>query len=125
VFVEFDNARWYGSGSAIELEPVTAFKRIGEYHGFPVYARPGDDRTIYVPVTSGSRHLVTPHRDADPPSRACSPARPRCSVSLNRHDTPRKSSHGVRPSACRPQPLGPRSVGRLDPAASRYLGPSV
>lgn len=60
IFVEFNNARWYGSGPAIELEPATAFKRIGEYHGFPVYARAGDDRTIYVPVTGGG-HLVTPY----------------------------------------------------------------
>ena len=60
IFVDFNNARWYGSGPAIELEPAAAFKRIGEYHGFPVYVRTGDDRTIYVPVTSGG-HLVTPY----------------------------------------------------------------
>jgi hypothetical protein len=61
VFVEFDNARWYGSGSAIELEPTTAFQRIGEYHGFPVYTRPGVSDTIYIPVTSKNGHLVTPY----------------------------------------------------------------
>ncbi len=59
VYVEFDSARWYSSGSTLELD--STFRRIGEYHGFPVYVR-GDDRsTIYIPVAANVRALVAPY----------------------------------------------------------------
>lgn len=59
VYVEFDSARWYSNGSSAELD--SSFRRIGEYHGFPVYVR-GDDRsTIYIPVASTVRALVAPY----------------------------------------------------------------
>jgi hypothetical protein len=59
VFVEFDNARWFGSGSAEELD--STFRRIGEYHGFPVYARDASDSRIYIPLASNVRNLVVPY----------------------------------------------------------------
>jgi hypothetical protein len=50
IFVEFDRARWFSSGSPAPLDR-TRLSRIGESHGFPVYmARGGDGSTIFVPV---------------------------------------------------------------------------
>lgn len=58
-YVEFDSARWYNSGSTVELD--SRFRHIGDFHGFPVYVR-GDDRsTIYIPVTTSARSLVAPY----------------------------------------------------------------
>ena len=59
VFVEFDRARWYSSGRAIGLD--SGFQRIGEYHGFPVYARDRSDSTIYIPVASNVPALLVPY----------------------------------------------------------------
>jgi hypothetical protein len=58
-YIEFDSARWFSSGPAIETD--ASFRRIAEYHGRPVYVR-GDDRsTIYVPITSSATMLATPY----------------------------------------------------------------
>ncbi len=59
VYVEFDSARWYSAGSALELD--SSFRRIGEYHGFPVYGRGEDRSTIYIPVAANVRALVAPY----------------------------------------------------------------
>jgi hypothetical protein len=59
-FVEFNNARWYSSGPTVELD--SGFTRIGEYSGFPVYARAGADGSmIFIPVTTDARTLLTPY----------------------------------------------------------------
>ena len=58
-YVEFQSRRWYASGAAVEMD--SRLHRIGEYHGFPVYARDGETSTIYIPVTSNVRSLLTPY----------------------------------------------------------------
>ena len=58
LFIEFDSRRWFSAGPAVALDP-SRLTRIGDHHGFPVYAeRSGDTRTIYVPVTSEAGGLV-------------------------------------------------------------------
>ena len=61
VFVQFDNQRYFSSGPAREFD-ATAFTRVGEYHGFPVYRREGDTRTIYIPPLSDQRTIVAPYQ---------------------------------------------------------------
>jgi hypothetical protein len=52
IYVEFDNARWFSAGTPVSLD-VRSLARVGESHGFPVYAvRPGDS-TIYIPIAQG------------------------------------------------------------------------
>jgi hypothetical protein len=51
--------RWFNSGAPIERERAT-LEQIGEYQAFPVYARPGDRRTIYIPAHKDSA-LLTPY----------------------------------------------------------------
>lgn len=61
VYVEFDNARWFSSGSAVPFDS-SAFQRIGDHHGFPVYVRVGGDAsTIYIPTASTVQSLVAPY----------------------------------------------------------------
>lgn len=52
IFVEFHDQRWFSSGPPVARDSRT-LKRIGEYHGFPVYAAGGSDSTIYIPVARG------------------------------------------------------------------------
>jgi hypothetical protein len=53
IFVEFDGARWFSSGQSVPLDTLRLTK-IGESHGFPVYAdRAHDGSTIYVPIARG------------------------------------------------------------------------
>jgi hypothetical protein len=59
VYVEFDSARWYSSGSSVEL--AASFRRVGEYHGFPVYVRGDESSTIYIPIASNVRAIVAPY----------------------------------------------------------------
>lgn len=59
-FLEFRDRRWFSSGPAVELEAGT-FTRIGEYHGFPVYRRSGDESTIYVTVSKSAEQLIAPY----------------------------------------------------------------
>ena len=59
-FVEFDNARWYSRGPAVELD--SRYTRIGEYRDFPVYALAGGNGSmIFIPVTTDARTLLTPY----------------------------------------------------------------
>jgi hypothetical protein len=60
VFIEYGGRRWFSAGTSVRLDP-DVMRRIGEYRGFPVYARRGDQRTIYVPVTSAPAALVAPY----------------------------------------------------------------
>jgi hypothetical protein len=59
VYIEYDSVRWFGSGPSVELE--SSFRRVGEYHGFPVYFRGDDLSTIYIPVASTVRAPVAPY----------------------------------------------------------------
>jgi hypothetical protein len=60
VFVEFENARWYSSGPAVELD--SRYTRIGEYRDFPVYARAdAKGSMIFIPVTPDAGTLLTPY----------------------------------------------------------------
>jgi hypothetical protein len=52
LFVEFQGARWFSTGAAIEVD-VADLTRHGAYHGFPVYTRTGD-AAVYIPI-SGDR----------------------------------------------------------------------
>ena len=61
VFVDFQDARWFASGPAVEYS-ATRFTRIGEHRGFDVYqesARPG---TIYLSLLEGAPGLLAPYR---------------------------------------------------------------
>src|SRR4029077_15156241 len=55
-WIRFDGRRWVADGKAIER--TSDMHDVGEYHGFPVYARGSDRATIYVPSTSD---LVVPY----------------------------------------------------------------
>ncbi|MFL6281234.1 MAG: hypothetical protein ACJ731_14045 [Vicinamibacterales bacterium] len=54
IYVEFNNQRWYSSPAPASLDPGT-LRRVGEWHGFPVFTSPttGPAR-IYIPVAQGS-----------------------------------------------------------------------
>jgi hypothetical protein len=55
-YVEFDNARWLNAGPPVSMD-TRSLTRVGESHGFPVYAaRPGSS-TIYIPLAQGSDAL--------------------------------------------------------------------
>jgi len=52
IYVEFDNARWFSSGTPVSL-PGRALTQVGETHGFPVYAAQSGASTIYIPIARG------------------------------------------------------------------------
>lgn len=60
VFLQYDNARWFAAGPAVEFSPQR-FTRVGEYRGFPVYADAGRTDTIYVSLLEGAPGLLTPY----------------------------------------------------------------
>jgi hypothetical protein len=50
VWLDFNGARWYSSGSAVSFSP-DRFQPMGEYRGFPVYRETtGNDEEIWVSV---------------------------------------------------------------------------
>jgi hypothetical protein len=57
IFVEFDNRRWFSSGPPVSLDS-RLLTRIGEFHGFPVYAARDAGTTIYIPVAQGMDALA-------------------------------------------------------------------
>jgi hypothetical protein len=57
IWVTFRGQRWVSRGAAVPLGP--AFTQIGERAGYPVYARAGEDGTIYVPTVPG---VLAPYR---------------------------------------------------------------
>jgi hypothetical protein len=61
VFVEFQNARWFASGSAVEYNP-DRFTKIGERNGFPVYQENGQSDVIYLSLLPGAPGLMTPYK---------------------------------------------------------------
>jgi hypothetical protein len=60
VFVTYGDKRWFSSGHALLLDKAT-FRRVGDLNGFAVYAREGDENTIYVSVTTQTDALVAPY----------------------------------------------------------------
>lgn len=61
VFLQFQNARWFAAGPAVEFSSDT-FTRIGEHRGFPVYQRPGRSDLIFVSHIEGTPDLVVPYQ---------------------------------------------------------------
>jgi hypothetical protein len=54
VYVEFNNQRWYSSTPPKSLDAGT-LRRVGEWHGFPVYTSATTGPSIiYIPVSQGS-----------------------------------------------------------------------
>jgi hypothetical protein len=61
LFLDFKGQRWFSEGTAIPLDR-SQLTRIGEHHGFPVYARTGRmPATIYVPVSREAGEFVAPY----------------------------------------------------------------
>jgi hypothetical protein len=60
IYVEFDHTRWFSAGPPVSFD-ARSLMRVGESHGFPVYATHPDDSTIYVPIARGMDTLA-PYR---------------------------------------------------------------
>jgi hypothetical protein len=58
LWVQFAGERWVSAGAAVPLRSAE-FRRVGEYAGFPVFIRSGEDNRIYLPTRAG---LVAPYR---------------------------------------------------------------
>jgi hypothetical protein len=61
VFIQFEGARWFAAGPAVEPSPGR-FARAGEHRGFPVYRQEGDPDAIYVAHVAGAPGLLVPYR---------------------------------------------------------------
>jgi hypothetical protein len=62
VWLQFMGAKWVSAGPVVPLR-AAEFVRVGEYAGFPVYARKGlDEDTIYLPSSAG---LIAPYKLKD------------------------------------------------------------
>jgi hypothetical protein len=61
VYLEFDDARWFASGPAVEFS-IDRFTRIGEHGGFPVYVDRARTDVIYIPLVPGDPGLVSPFK---------------------------------------------------------------
>jgi len=61
VYIEFGNRRYFADGPAVTFDEQ-AFTRVGEYRGFPVYQRKGQEGTVYIPPLSGAAGIVAPYR---------------------------------------------------------------
>jgi hypothetical protein len=59
LWIEFRGHRWTSDGPAVTLDPAR-FARVGEYHGFPVFARRGEPaEVVFLPAGAGT---VAPYR---------------------------------------------------------------
>jgi len=61
VFIQFQGARWYAAGPAVEFS-ADRFTRIGEHRGFNVYEGKGQPGTIYLSLLNGGAGLVAPYK---------------------------------------------------------------
>jgi len=59
LWVNYEGRRWFAAGIPVD-KPTAGFTASGTYHGFPVYTRPGDSDTIYIPMVQGA--LLTPYK---------------------------------------------------------------
>jgi hypothetical protein len=58
LWIAYAGEKWVNAGAAVPLRS-REFRMIGQYAGFPVFVRSGDEKTIYVPTRAG---LVAPYR---------------------------------------------------------------
>jgi hypothetical protein len=58
IWIQFRNQKWVSAGKAVPLRS-SDFRKVGEYDGFPVFARTGGGDLIYLPTRGG---LVAPYR---------------------------------------------------------------
>jgi hypothetical protein len=58
IWIQFRDQKWVSAGKAVPLRS-SEFRKIGEYDGFPVFARTGGDELIYLPTRGG---LIAPYR---------------------------------------------------------------
>jgi hypothetical protein len=61
VFIQFQGARWYAAGPAVEFS-ANRFTRIGEHRGFTVYQDKGKPGLIYLSLLTGGGGLVAPYK---------------------------------------------------------------
>jgi hypothetical protein len=61
VFIQFQGARWYAAGPAVEFS-ADRFTRIGEHRGFNVYEEKGRPGTIYLSLLNGGAGLIAPYK---------------------------------------------------------------
>ena len=61
VYVEYGGVRYFADGPSVEFTP-SRFRRIGEYHGFPVYQEKGREKTLYLPAKIGALETLAPYR---------------------------------------------------------------
>ena len=61
LFIEFQNARWFAAGPAVEFSPAR-FTPVGEHRGFAVYQETGRTGTIYLSLLDGAPGLVAPYQ---------------------------------------------------------------
>jgi hypothetical protein len=63
IWIRYEGRRWESAGEAIALDAT--FKKVGEYHGFPVYTRgttgAGEAGAIYIPSRD---EMLAPYRPA-------------------------------------------------------------
>jgi hypothetical protein len=61
IFITFGGERYFTSGVPVTFD-AARFVRLGDHHGFPVYAEAqGSSSTIYIPVSSGLAEVVAPY----------------------------------------------------------------
>lgn len=58
LWVRYAGEKWVSAGRAVPLR-AAEFRRVGDYAGFPVFARQAEDDRIYLPTRAG---LVAPYR---------------------------------------------------------------
>jgi hypothetical protein len=64
IWLRFMGGKWVSAGAAVPLR-ASEFVTVGEYSGFPVFARRGlQEEMIYLPSTSTSG-LIAPYRLKD------------------------------------------------------------
>jgi hypothetical protein len=62
VYIQYAGRTWYSAGRAVSIQSLdqSSLRKIGAYHGFPVYARDSDVRTIYISVAPSAGELLAP-----------------------------------------------------------------
>jgi hypothetical protein len=58
VWIHYHGMKWVSAGPAVLLR-AAEFRAIGRYEGFPVFVRPNEEKTIYLPTRAG---LVAPYK---------------------------------------------------------------
>ena len=61
VFVDFQDARWFTAGPAVEFV-ADRFTRVGEHQGFAVYQESGKTGIIYLSLLEGAPGLLAPYK---------------------------------------------------------------